>query len=43
MRNEAAYRAAAEDMIELLAGLGAVDEKLRDVAGRAGVSLIPTP
>ena len=43
MRNEAAYRAAAEDMIELLSGLGAVDAQLRDVAGRAGVSLTPTP
>lgn len=43
MRNEAAYRAAAEDMLELLSGLGAVDAQLRDVAGRAGVSLTPTP
>ena len=43
IRNEAAYSAAAKDMIELLAGLGAVDAQLRDVAGRAGVTLTPTP
>lgn len=43
IRNETAYRAAAEDMIELLGGLNTVDAQLRDVAGRAGVSLTPNP
>jgi hypothetical protein len=43
IRNETAYRAAADRMTELLAGLDAVDAQLRDVAGRAGVTLTPTP
>ncbi len=43
IRNETAYRAAAENMTDLLAGLGAVDAQLRDVAGRAGVTLPLTP
>jgi hypothetical protein len=41
IRNETAYRAAAEKMIALLGGLEAVDAQLRDVAGGAGVSLAP--
>lgn len=43
IRNDTAYRAAAEEMTEVLAGLAAVDAQLRDVAGRAGVTLTPTP
>jgi hypothetical protein len=43
IRNEAAYRAAAEEMTELLAGLDAMDAELRDAAGRAGVRLTSTP
>jgi hypothetical protein len=43
IRNEAAYRAAAEEMTELLAGLDAIDAELRDVAGRARVTLTSTP
>ena len=43
IRNDTAYRAAADAMIELLGGLGSVDAELRDVAGRAGVSLAPAP
>lgn len=43
IRNETAYRAAAEKMTVLLAGLDMVDAQLRDVAGRAGVTLTPTP
>ena len=43
IRNETAYRAAAEKMIALLGGLEAVDAELRDVAGRAGVTLAPSP
>jgi hypothetical protein len=43
IRNETAYRAAAEKMVALLGGLDAVDAHLRDVAGRAGVSLAPAP
>ena len=41
IRNDTAYRAAAEKMIALLGGLEAVDAQLRDVAGRAGLSLAP--
>ena len=43
IRNETAYRAAAEKMTGLLAGLDAVDAQLRDVSGRAGVTLTQTP
>ncbi len=43
IRNDAAYQAAAEEMTEVLAGLDAIDAKLRDVAGRAGVTLTSTP
>ena len=43
IRNDTAYRAAAEKMIALLGGLDAVDAQLRDVAGGAGVSLVPAP
>ncbi len=43
IRNETAYREAAEKMTDLLAGLDAVDAQLRDAAGRAGVTLPPTP
>jgi hypothetical protein len=43
IRNETAYRAAAVKMTELLAGLDAVDAQLRDVAGRADVTLTSAP
>jgi hypothetical protein len=43
IRNETAYRAAAESMLELLSRLESIDAELRDVAGRAGVSLAPAP
>ena len=43
IRNDAAYQAAAEEMTEVLAGLGAMDAKLRGVAGRAGVTLTSAP
>ena len=39
IRNEAAYRAASTKMLQLLAGLGALDGSLRSAAGGAGVSL----
>jgi hypothetical protein len=41
IRNETAYRAAAENMLELLSRLDSIDAQLRDVAGGAGVSLAP--
>lgn len=41
IRNDTAYRAAAEKMIALLGALDAVDAQLRDVADGAGVSLSP--
>lgn len=43
IRNDVAYQAAAEEMTEVLAGLDAMDANLRDVAGRAGVTLTSTP
>jgi hypothetical protein len=39
IRNEAAYRAASTKMLQLLAGLEAIDGSLRTVAGEAGVSV----
>jgi len=42
IHNEAAYKAAATAMLQLLGGLGAVDAQLRDAAGDAGVT-IPAP
>jgi hypothetical protein len=39
IRNEAAYKAAATEMVGLLGQLGAVDAQLRAVAGEAGVTL----
>jgi hypothetical protein len=39
IRNEKAYRAAAEKMVALLGGLDELDASLRDVAGRADVTL----
>ena len=42
IRNDAAYKAAALAMVELLGGLGAVDAQLLAVAADAGVT-IPAP
>lgn len=38
MRNDNAYRAAGQRMIAVLAGLGALDIRIRDVASQAGVT-----
>jgi len=42
IRNQAAYKAAAKDMLNLLGGLAALDAQLHDVATGAGVT-IPAP
>ncbi len=39
--NEAAYRAAGEEMVTLLAGLGPVDDRTRALAADAGVDVPP--
>lgn len=41
IRNDKAYRAAAQKMLKLLGGLDELDARLRDVAGKAGVVLAP--
>jgi hypothetical protein len=42
IRNQAAYKAAAHEMLTLLGGLAALDAQLHDVAAGAGVT-IPAP
>ena len=42
IRNQAAYKAAAKDMLTLLGGLPALDAQLHDVAAGAGVTF-PDP
>ena len=42
IRNQAAYKAAAKEMLNLLGGLAALDAQLHDVASGAGVT-IPAP
>jgi hypothetical protein len=39
IHNEDAYRAAGQKLVDLLAGVGAVDDRVRDVANDAGVAL----
>jgi hypothetical protein len=39
IHNEDAYRATGQKMVDLLAGVDAVDERVRDVADNAGVTL----
>jgi hypothetical protein len=41
IRNKAAYQAAATAMVEVLEGLDALDEHVRDAAAKAGVVLPP--
>ena len=41
IRNQAAYKAAAKDMLNLLGGLAALDAQLHDVAGQARASVPP--
>jgi len=41
IRNEKAYRAAGEKMLDLLGGLDDLDVFVRDVADRAGVTIAP--
>ena len=42
IRNQAAYKQAAKQMVQLLSGLPAVDTQLREVAAGAGVT-VPAP
>ena len=39
IHNEDAYRAAGQKLVDLLAGVGAIDDRVRDVAKDAGVAL----
>jgi hypothetical protein len=41
IRNDKAYRAAGQKMLDVLGGLDELDGRLRDVAGKAGVTLAP--
>ena len=43
IRNEAGYRAAAKQMVDLLSGLGAVDTQARDLAAASGLILSDAP